>query len=106
MRGTLSWIRGLLMGHINLIAQIEARVDTVDAVHTLMNSYAEHVLGMDGSERFEVHRDRDRQTRIVILERYRDDQAFAEHLADPENETLNARLGELTEGGSELQFLI
>ena len=94
------------MGSINLIAQIEARTETVDAVHELMDRYAEHVLTMDGSERFEVYRDRDRPTRIVILEQYRDDKAFSEHLGDPENETLNARLGELTDHGSDLQFLL
>lgn len=48
--------------------------------------------------------DKDIPTRIVIIEQYRDDDAFAAHLADPENETLNAKLGELTPGGSSLQF--
>ncbi len=94
------------MARVNLIAQIEARIETVSDVHALMDRYAEHVLSMDGSERFEVYRDRDTPTRIVILEQYRDEQAFSEHLADPENETLNALLGQLTDHGSDLQFLI
>ncbi len=91
---------------VNLIAQIEARPDTADAVRVLMDEYAAHVLSMEGSDRFEVYRDKDNPTRIVILEQYRDDDAFAAHLADPENETLNARLSKLTDGGSDLQFLI
>ena len=91
---------------VNLIAQIEARPDTVDDVKVLMDEYAAHVLSMEGSDRFEVYRDKDIPTRIVIIEQYRDDDAFAAHLADPENETLNAKLGELTPGGSSLQFLV
>ena len=91
---------------VNLIAQIEARPETVDEVKAVMDEYAAHVLSMDGSDRFEVYRDRDIPTRIVIIEQYRDDDAFAAHLADPENETLNAKLGELTSGGSSLQFLV
>ncbi len=91
---------------VNLIAQIEARPDTADAVRVLMDEYAAHVLSMEGSDRFEVYRDKDNSNRIVILEQYRDQDAFAAHLADPENETLNAQLSKLTDGGSDLQFLI
>lgn len=91
---------------VNLIAQIEAHPDTADAVKVLMDEYAAHVLSMEGSDRFEVYRDKDNSNRIVILEQYRDQDAFAAHLADPENETLNAQLSKLTDGGSDLQFLI
>ena len=62
---------------VNLIAQIEARPDTVDDVKVLMDEYAAHVLSMEGSDRFEVYRDKDIPTRIVIIEQYRDDAAFA-----------------------------
>lgn len=91
---------------VNLIAQIEARPETVDEVKTVMEEYAVHVLSMNGSDRFEVYRDKDIPTRIVIIEQYRDDDAFAAHLADPENETLNAKLADLTPDGSSLQFLV
>ncbi|MGO1594200.1 MAG: putative quinol monooxygenase [Ancrocorticia sp.] len=95
-----------IVGQINIIAQIEARPETVDDVHALMDEYAAHVLSMDGSDRFEVRRDRDRTTRIVILEQYRDDHAFSEHIDDPENATLNDKLAALTDHGSDLQFLV
>lgn len=93
------------MGAINLIARIDAYKDTADRVHDLLVEYGKHVLTMDGSQRFEVYRDRDNALQIVVLERYRDDEAFAEHLADPENEVLNGKLADLTDGGSTLQFL-
>lgn len=93
------------MNAINLIAQIPARPETATEVKELLDAYAEHVLSMDGSERFEVYLDRDAPERVVVLERYRDEDAFAAHLADPENEVLNAKLADLTDGGSVLQFL-
>lgn len=93
------------MSAINLIAQIPAREDTAAEVKRLLDAYAVHVLSMDGAERFEVYMDRDEPTRIVVLERYRDQAAFDEHIADPDNAVLNDRLALLTNGGSALQFL-
>ena len=42
---------------------------------------------------------------MVVVDRYADDKAFAEHLADPANAVLNDALADLTDGGSSLQFL-
>ena len=94
------------MDPIQLIARIDAHPETADAVYDLLTAYGQHVLTMDGSERFEVYRDRDNSRQIIVIERYRDQQAFAEHLADPENAVLNGKLADLTDGGSALQFLV
>lgn len=72
----------------------------------LLREYAVHVNADPGCDRFEVYVDRDDADRIVVIERYRDQEAFANHLADPENEVLNAKLADVTLGGSQLQFLV
>lgn len=92
------------MEPINLIAHIPTPEENVGEVLDLLNEYGEHVRTMDGAERFEVYRNRD-ANEIIVVERYRDESAFAEHMADPANEVLNAKLGELTPGGSQLTFL-
>jgi quinol monooxygenase YgiN len=88
----------LIVTAVNLIASIPARAETVV-------EYGAHVLAMPGAERFEVYVDRDNPTTVVVVERYADDKAFAEHLADPANAVLNDALADLTDGGSSLQFL-
>lgn len=93
------------MTAINLIATIKAHPETADAVHSLLSAYAGHVLTMDGAERFELYTDREDPTVLVVIERYRDDAAFAEHLADPANAELNSKMADLTDGGSTLRFL-
>ena len=95
----------LIVTAVNLIASIPARAETVDEVRALLVEYGAHVLAMAGAERFEVYVDRDNPTTVVVVERYADDQAFAEHLADPANAVLNEALADLTDGGSSLQFL-
>lgn len=92
------------MTAVDLIATIPARVETVAEVRELLSAYAEHCLAMDGTDRFEVYLDRD-GAQVVVIERYRDEAAFQLHLGDPENGVLNARLADLTDGGSTLQFL-
>lgn len=93
------------MRAIDLVARIDTYEDTTDKVHDLLVEYGKHVLAMVGSQRFEVYHDRDNALQIVVLERYRNDEAFTEHLADPENAVLNGKLADLTDGGSTLQFL-
>ncbi|MBK7820218.1 MAG: antibiotic biosynthesis monooxygenase [Tessaracoccus sp.] len=93
------------MGAVNLIASIPARAETVDEVRALLVEYGTHVLAMPGAERFEVYVDREDPVIVVVVERYADDQAFAEHLADPANAVLNDALATLTDGGSSLRFL-
>ena len=94
------------MAAVNLIASIPARAETVDDVRALLVEYAAHVVAMPGAERFEVYVDRDNPTTVVVVERYADDKAFAEHLADPANAVLNDALASLTDDGSSLQFLV
>lgn len=91
---------------VDLIASIPSREGCGGQVLTLLQEYAVHVNADPGCDRFEVYVDRDDSDRIVVIERYRDDAAFADHLADPENAVLNGRLAELTLGGSQLQFLV
>lgn len=93
------------MNAVNLIATIPAFEHTSTQVRHLLEDYATHCLAMEGTERFEVYSDRDRPSRIVVVERYRDDAAFRLHLADPANAVLNDELSRLTDGGSTLQFL-
>ncbi|MFT0762511.1 antibiotic biosynthesis monooxygenase family protein [Actinomyces sp. F1_1611] len=92
------------MSAVNLIARIPCPVENLTAVQQLLEEYGAHVRTMDGAERFEVYRAQDADE-VVVLERYRDQQAFAEHMADPANKVLNDRLGELTPTGSALTFL-
>ena len=94
------------MSAVNLIATIPAYANTADEVRRLREDYAAHCLTRDGTERFEVYVDRDNPTTVVVVERYADDRAFAEHLADPANAVLNDALASLTDGGSSLQFLV
>lgn len=94
------------MAAINLIAVNEARPDTVAEVKAHLDEYAKHVLSMDGSERFEVYIDKEVPTRVVVIEQYRDEAAFAEHIADPENAVLNGKTLPLLESEVSLQFLV
>lgn len=91
---------------VDLIASIPSRPGRGGQVLALLQEYAVHVNADPGCDRFEVYVDRDDSDRVVVLERYRDDAAFAAHLADPQNGVLNAALAELTLGGSQLQFLV
>lgn len=91
---------------VDLIAAIPSVPGKGAEVLALLREYAVHVNADPGCDRFEVYVDRDDPDRVVVLERYRDDDAFAAHLADPENGVLNAKLAELTLGGSQLQFLV
>ncbi|MFT3875319.1 MAG: antibiotic biosynthesis monooxygenase [Propioniciclava sp.] len=91
---------------VDLIATIPSRPGEGARVLALLQEYAVHVNATPGTERFEVYADRDNPDVIVVIERYRDDAAFAEHIADPANGVLNASLAELTLGGSQLQFLV
>ncbi len=93
------------MTAVDLIATIPARDDTIVEVRTLLDAYAAHCRAMDGTERFEVYLDRDVTHNVVVIERYRDEAAFQLHLGDPENDVLNTKLADLTDGGSTLQFL-
>lgn len=91
---------------VDLIAAIPSRPGMGSQVLALLQEYARHVNADPGSARFEVYADRDDPDRIVVIERYHDDSAFAAHLADPENAVLNGKLADLTLGGSQLQFLV
>ena len=91
---------------VNLIAKFECRDGARDPVSALIGAYAEHVITSPGTQRFEVYTERDNPNQFVIIEQYRDEEAFQGHLADPENAVFNDRLGPLIAGdASELTFL-
>lgn len=91
---------------VDLIATIRANPGKGSAVRQLLDGYAVHCMRMPGTERFEVYTDRDDRDVIMVVERYVDDSAFANHLADPENGVLNGSLAALTPEGSSLRFLV
>lgn len=90
---------------VDLIARIPSQPGRGPEVLALLREYAVHVNADPGCDRFEVYLDRDDSAQVVVIERYRDEAAFAAHVADPANGVLNAKLAELTQGGSQLQFL-
>lgn len=95
-----------MAGKVNLIATIRSKDGHSHEVLELLNRYGQHVLASDGTERFEVYRDREDQHTMIVIERYRDEAAFKAHIADPENGAVNLRLAQLTVGGSTLRFLM
>lgn len=93
------------MAQVDLIATIDVPDATLSAVLELLAEYAVVVRAEPGNQRFEMYTDRDRPA-VVIVERYRSEEAFQAHLDNPANATFNASLaGLLAGGGSTLQFL-
>ena len=91
---------------VNLIARFECRDGAREVVADLIGAYSEHVNSSPATVRFEVYTERDNPNQFVIIECYRDEEAFKAHLADPENAAFNDKLGPLISGdASELTFL-
>lgn len=91
---------------VNLIATFRAKEGHVEQVRELIVNYGELVRAEPGNEFFEIYTDRDSQRDFVIVERYRDQAAFEQHLSAEVGKEFNRKLGPLVEGGgSELQFL-
>lgn len=91
---------------VSLIARFECRDGAREVVADLIGAYAEHVNASLGTVRFEVYTERDDPNQFVIIECYRDEDAFKAHLADPANTAFNDKLGPLITGdASELTFL-
>lgn len=93
------------MTPVALIATINATAGSGRELGTLLADYAQHVLAMDGAERFEVYEDTSDPDVFIVIERYRDHDAFKLHLDDPANTELNSKLQNLSAGGSSLQFI-
>jgi quinol monooxygenase YgiN len=93
------------MSEVNLIATIPVAADVRDQVARLLSDYGHDVRAEPGNLRFELYLDADAGA-LVVVERYRDQAAFADHLARPENAAFNSELARVTNGGaSRLQML-
>ena len=91
---------------VSLIARFECRDGARGVVAGLIGAYSEHVNDPPGTVRFDVHTERDNPNQFVIIECYRDEDAFKAHLADSENAVFNDKLRPLISGdASELTFL-
>ncbi|MER5172936.1 antibiotic biosynthesis monooxygenase [Thioclava sp. GXIMD2076] len=75
-----------------------------DRLRALVAELARNVRAEAGNLRFEASHERDGA--VVMIEEYRDDQAFEHHLAQPHTQQFNAALEEIVEnGGSEVTEL-
>jgi quinol monooxygenase YgiN len=89
-----------------VLATIVARTETADEVATMLRAYASVVRAEPGNLVFVPRRVIDDPRSFVVYEEYRDEEAFAAHLASPANTEFNERLESLVEGGgSTLSFL-
>lgn len=91
---------------VSLVARFECRDGARELVAGLIGAYSEHVNASPGTVRFEVYTERDNPNQFVVIECYRDEDAFKAHLADSENAVFNDKLRPLISGdASELTFL-
>jgi quinol monooxygenase YgiN len=89
-----------------LIATFTARAGHQETVKRLITAYADAVRSEPGNERFEPFTDEDDDHRFIVVESYRDADAFAAHLGDPAGADFNAELMDhIVEPASVLQFL-
>ena len=91
---------------VTLIATFRAVAGQDSHVFGLISAYGEVVRKEPGNIFFEIYTERDDRHAFVIIERYRNEQAFQRHLDGAEGTAFNLQLAPLVEGeGSELQFL-
>jgi quinol monooxygenase YgiN len=89
-----------------LIAQFTALPDAIDRVRQMIVDYGDAVRAEAGNQRFEVYTKADDPRAFVIIEVYRDEHAFQEHLAAPYGTPFNSALEPLiVEDHSVLTFL-
>lgn len=91
---------------INLIATFRAKDGHFEDVRALIVGYGDFVRQEPGNVFFEIYSDFEDTHEFVIVERYRDQEAFDAHLGTREGQLFNESLTPLIEGsGSQLQFL-
>jgi quinol monooxygenase YgiN len=90
---------------VTLIARFVALPGHRDAVASLIGTYAEHVRTTPGCVWFLPTTGVEHPLEFVVLERYEDGAAFAQHIADAENAAFNAVLASHVEGPSRLEML-
>lgn len=91
---------------VTLIARFRALEGQESLASSLIGAYGEVVRSEPGNVFFDIYTDRDDDRAFVIIERYRNEQGFHDHLNGAAGKEFNAKLAPLVEGGgSELQFL-
>lgn len=91
---------------VTLIARFRALDGDESLASSLIGAYGEVVRSEPGNVFFDIYTDRDDDRSFVIIERYRNEQGFQDHLNGDAGKEFNAKLAPLVEGGgSELQFL-
>lgn len=89
-----------------LIATFTARAGEGATVARLIAAYADAVRSEPGNERFEPFTDAEDDHRFVVVESYRDEDAFTAHLGARANADFNAELvNHIVEPASVLRFL-
>lgn len=91
---------------VTLYAEFTARHGRAEEVESLIGSYAGHVRAEPGNVLFDVYRRAEEPDRFVVLEIYRDQEAFDAHLGAEAGRAFNdALLPLIVEPGSRLSFL-
>jgi len=85
---------------VSLYAELEAVAGSRDRVAALLLAYGSEVRSEPGCLRFEAYRPSDRLDRYFVMEQYRDQAAFDEHLASPHCAEFNAAVEPLIVGGA------
>lgn len=90
----------------DLIAKFTAQPGHAAVVDELIGGYARTVRAEPGNLRFDVFTDHDDDHAFVVIEAYRDDQAFKDHMDGAAGAAFNAELVKhITTPTSDLQFL-
>jgi len=87
-------------GSVSLFAEMEATPLNRERVSALLRAYGTEVRAEPGCLRFEAYHPSDQLDRYVIIEKYRDQAAFAEHLATPHCAEFNAAVAPFIVGGA------
>jgi len=90
----------------HVLARMEPLAGHEDQVEMLLREYAVHVRSSPGTLEFRVFRERREEGSLVVLETYRDDEAFAQHLADESGRAFNAELASHVSGGESAVTLL
>lgn len=91
---------------VTLIATFRTVDGQESRVMQLITAYGEIVRSEPGNIFFDIYTERNDNLAFVIIERYRDQGAFDQHLGGDAGKEFNRQLAPLIEGdGSELLFL-
>ncbi len=86
---------------IGVVATIIPQAGQEAQVEQALREAVRGTLGEDGCLRYELHRDVDQPRQLVMVERWRDEQALAAHMQAPAFQAL----AQVLEGRAELRIL-